>query len=69
MHRTEQQPRGALVVEGLLKRFVADEAGATAIEYGLLAAGIAVAITSSVNQLGCDLANVFGNVASSIQAQ
>jgi len=48
--------------------FAADDSGATAIEYGLLAAGIAVAMLSSVNQLGCELANVFGQVASSIPA-
>ncbi len=52
-----------------LTRFAADDGGATAIEYGLLAAGIAVAMISSVNQLGCDLANVFSNVASKIEAQ
>jgi pilus assembly protein Flp/PilA len=36
----------------LLTRFVKDEAGVTAIEYGLLAAGIAVAIIATVDALG-----------------
>jgi pilus assembly protein Flp/PilA len=53
----------------VLARFTADDSGATAIEYGLLAAGIAVAIISSVNQLGCEVATMLGNVSSSIQGQ
>jgi pilus assembly protein Flp/PilA len=52
-----------------LKRFADDDSAATAIEYGLLAAGIAVAMVTSVNQLGCDLANLFGRVDSSIQGE
>ncbi len=52
-----------------LASFAADESGATAMEYGLLAAGIAVAMISSVNQLGCEVAGVFDHVASSIQGQ
>jgi Flp pilus assembly pilin Flp len=53
--------------EARLARFAAD--GATATEYGLLAAGSAVAMISSVNQLGCEVANMFGRMASSIQSQ
>jgi pilus assembly protein Flp/PilA len=52
-----------------LERFAADDSAATAIEYGLLAAGIAVAMVSSVNQLGCDLANLLGRVDSSLRGQ
>ena len=36
----------------LLKKFIRDESGATAIEYGLIAAGIAVAIITVVQGLG-----------------
>ena len=36
-------------------RFVKDKSGATAIEYGLIAAGIAVAIITAVNAVGTDL--------------
>ena len=36
-------------------RFIKDESGATAIEYGLIAAGIAVAIITAVNAVGTDL--------------
>jgi pilus assembly protein Flp/PilA len=43
-------------------RFVKDESGATAIEYGLIAAGIAVAIITAVNALGGTLTGIFQNV-------
>ena len=46
-----------------LKKFLKDESGATAIEYGLIAAGIAVAIITVVNTLGGKLNNVFQSVS------
>ena len=39
-------------MKNLVSRFVSDESGATAIEYGLIAAGISVAIIAVVNGLG-----------------
>ena len=45
-----------------LKKFLQDETGATAIEYGLIAAGIAVAIIAIVNTLGGTLNGVFKNI-------
>ncbi len=45
-----------------LKKFLQDETGATAIEYGLIAAGIAVAIISVVNLLGANLNIVFTTI-------
>jgi pilus assembly protein Flp/PilA len=50
----------------LVKRFVADESGATAIEYGLIAAGISVAIIAVVNALGTQLKTTFSSVSSSL---
>ncbi|RAI38914.1 Flp family type IVb pilin, partial [Rhodoplanes roseus] len=47
----------------LVKRFVKDESGATAIEYGLIAAGISVAIIAVVNSLGSQLKNTFTNIS------
>ena len=44
--------------------FLKDESGATAIEYGLIAAGIAVAIIGIVNTLGSNLASKFSSVSS-----
>lgn len=49
-----------------LKKFIRDESGATAIEYGLIAAGIAVAIITVVNGLGTKLQGVFTDVTSKI---
>jgi len=50
----------------LVKRFVTDESGATAIEYGLIAAGISVAIIAAVNTLGTKLTATFTSVAGSL---
>jgi len=50
-----------------LARFVKDEAGATAIEYGLIAAGISVAIIVAVNGLGSTLNSVFTSVNSQLR--
>jgi pilus assembly protein Flp/PilA len=50
----------------LIKRFSNDESGATAIEYGLIAAGIAVAIIAAVQGLGTKLSGLFDNVSSKL---
>ena len=50
----------------LLQRFVRDESGATAIEYGLIAAGISVAIITVVQGLGTKLSNTFSNIDSKL---
>jgi pilus assembly protein Flp/PilA len=47
----------------VFKRFLRDESGATAIEYGLIAAGISVAIIATVNTLGSTLKNTFSTVS------
>ena len=46
----------------ILKRFFKDESGATAIEYGLIAAGISVAIIATVQGLGTKLTSTFTSV-------
>ena len=46
----------------MLKHFLSDEQGATAIEYGLIAAGIAVAIIAVVKGVGTNLNATFQNV-------
>jgi pilus assembly protein Flp/PilA len=48
----------------LLLRFLKDESGATAIEYGLIAAGIALALIAILNQLGLTLAGIFTGLTS-----
>jgi pilus assembly protein Flp/PilA len=50
----------------LLTRFLKEESGATAIEYGLIAAGIAVAIIAVVQGLGVNLNSTFGTVQTAI---
>ena len=50
----------------LLSRFVRDESGVTAIEYGLIAAGISVAIITVVQGLGTKLTNTFSNITSKL---
>jgi pilus assembly protein Flp/PilA len=47
--------------------FVKDQAGATAIEYGLIAAGISIAIIVAVNGLGGTLNTTFTNVNSQLR--
>lgn len=48
------------------KRFATDESGATAIEYGLLAALISVAIIATVRSLGSSLTNTFSKIDASL---
>jgi pilus assembly protein Flp/PilA len=49
-------------MKNLLARFVKDESGATAIEYGLIAAGISLAIIAIVNGLGGTLNTKVTNI-------
>jgi len=51
----------------LVSKFLRDEQGATAIEYGLIAAGIAVAIIATVQGLGSTLNNTFTSVSTALQ--
>ena len=50
-----------------IRRFLADESGATAIEYGLIAAGIALAIIAVVNGLGGKLNTKFTSINTSLK--
>jgi pilus assembly protein Flp/PilA len=54
-------------VRTLLIRFRRDESGATAIEYGLIAAGIAAAIIVVVNTLGTNVNTAFTNISSQLK--
>jgi pilus assembly protein Flp/PilA len=49
-----------------LTRFAKNESGATAIEYGLIAAGIAVAIITAVGLVGTNLTATFNSVAGAV---
>ena len=50
----------------LIGRFANDDSGATAIEYGLIAAGIAMAIVTAVMTLGTQLSSTFNTVSSQL---
>jgi pilus assembly protein Flp/PilA len=50
----------------MLKRFLQDEAGASAVEYGLLVALIAVVIIGAVTALGSNLSSTFSSVADKV---
>ncbi|MAW81583.1 MAG: Flp family type IVb pilin [Parvularcula sp.] len=49
-------------MKALINRFKADESGATAIEYGLIAALIAVAIIAAVRAVGTSLSGTFSDI-------
>ena len=50
-----------------LVRFLKDNSGVTAIEYGLIAAGISVAIIAAVQLTGTNVKNTFNSVANALQ--
>ena len=54
-------------MQNLIQRFVKDESGATAIEYGLIAALISVAIIGAATTLGKNISNTFGNIANNVK--
>jgi pilus assembly protein Flp/PilA len=54
-------------LKSILKKFFADESAATAIEYGLIAAGIALAIIAVVNGLGTTLNDKFTSINNSLK--
>jgi pilus assembly protein Flp/PilA len=53
-------------MKNILNRFVKDESGATAIEYGLIAALVAVAIITALTTLGTKLTGTFTNVSAKL---
>jgi pilus assembly protein Flp/PilA len=55
-------------MKNLVTRFVSDESGATAIEYGLIAAGISVAIIAVVQGLGSKLTDTFQTISDKLGA-
>jgi pilus assembly protein Flp/PilA len=54
-------------MKSLISAFFKDESGATAIEYGLIAAGIAIAIITAVQGVGTQLSNNFGTISTSLK--
>jgi pilus assembly protein Flp/PilA len=62
----DQKTRAGIKMKTLVK-FLKDESGATAIEYGLIAAGIAIAIITAVQGVGTQLSTNFGTISSSLK--
>ena len=54
-------------MQRLISEFWSDQSGATAIEYGLIAAGIAIAIITAVNSVGTALNTNFKTIATSLK--
>ena len=53
-------------MKNIVARFIKDQSGATAIEYGLIAAGISVAIIAAVQGLGTKLTGTFTKVGNAL---
>jgi len=54
-------------MKAIFVRFLRNESGATAIEYGLIASGIAIAIIAAVNGVGTNLSGTFSTIAGSLK--
>lgn len=65
--RTGASGQKGFAMKLTLRKFLADESGATAIEYGLLAACISLAIISGVNGVGKQLSTKFASISTSLR--
>jgi pilus assembly protein Flp/PilA len=50
-----------------LMAFLKDESGATAIEYGLIASGVALSIIAVVNRVGTNLKTIFASISTAVK--
>ncbi len=57
----------AAIIVTTVSRFLRDDSGATAIEYAIIASGIAVAIVAAVNGLGSGVNGLFTNVSTALK--
>jgi pilus assembly protein Flp/PilA len=63
-----QAPHGRSIMQNFTQRFVKDESGATAIEYGLIAALIAVGIITAAKTLGAQFSPTFNSIANTMKS-
>jgi pilus assembly protein Flp/PilA len=61
------KPSWSITMKSLILTFFKDDSGATAIEYGLIAAGIAIAIIVAVQGVGTKLSTNFGTISTSLK--
>jgi pilus assembly protein Flp/PilA len=66
-HITAFQTGWRLKLKQKVLTFLSDESGATAIEYGLIAAGISLAIIAIVNSLGTNISDKFTSINTSLK--
>ena len=64
---SSQSSQKEVLLQRIFRKFLSDQSGATAIEYGLIAAGIALAIIAVVNGLGSNLNDKFTSVNTSLK--
>ncbi len=64
-----EPPQGKAEDMGVIRKFLRDESGATAIEYGLIAALVAVAIIVAVDALGVSVGSLFSGVSDKVTAK
>jgi pilus assembly protein Flp/PilA len=62
----EYAVRSAARTRGAFAGAASDRSGATAVEYGIIAAGIAVTIIAAVNMVGQEVLTVFGTIESAV---
>jgi pilus assembly protein Flp/PilA len=67
LRRAIREAKEAMTMAGMFRNFIADESGATAIEYGLIAAGIAIAIITAVDGVGTKLSSRFVAISTSLK--
>jgi pilus assembly protein Flp/PilA len=65
-NQPREGPTGACLTISHFRRLPKDESGATAIEYGLIAAGLSIAITTVVNGLGTKLNTKFTSISTQL---
>jgi pilus assembly protein Flp/PilA len=61
------QCKWEIKMHSLVQKFLKDESGATSIEYGLIAAGIGVALITLVGQVGGELRSLFENLQTGLE--
>jgi pilus assembly protein Flp/PilA len=66
LHRYDHDLNGATVMIAKMIAFIGDEDGATAIEYGLIAALVSVAAIGALTAMGVSLQNMFTTVSSAL---
>ncbi|MBP2433507.1 Flp pilus assembly pilin Flp [Bradyrhizobium japonicum] len=59
--------KGRAAMKAFIVKFLRNESGATAIEYGLIATGIAIAIIAAVNGVGTALSGTFNSISGSLK--